>query len=183
MTIWFTSDTHFGHNAIIKHCKRPWIDTRSMDADLIKIWNKLITPEDTVYHLGDFSCNRKDWREDKEILLQLNGKKYLILGNHDNPAYARKCTGWEQIYNDYTLKLHHNNEYVKIVLSHFPMREWDSFYYGAYHLYGHVHNNIPGYCRSMDVGIDGNNYMPYTLDQVLATLNPAENRHPNRRDC
>lgn len=180
MTLWFTSDTHFGHAAIIKHCKRPWIDSMSMDADLIKIWNKLISPDDVVYHLGDFSCNRKDWREDEDILSQLNGEKHLILGNHDNYDNAKKCS-WVRVYDDLTLKLQHNDQYIKMILTHFPLREWDSFYYGAYHLYGHVHNTMPDYCRSMDVGIDTNQYMPYTLDQVIGKLKPFINKHLDRK--
>ena len=35
--IWFTSDTHFGHNNIIRFTKRPWDSIEEMDEGLIKI--------------------------------------------------------------------------------------------------------------------------------------------------
>ena len=51
----FTSDTHFGHENIIKYCNRPFTSTEEMDKALISNWNKVVKPEDTVFHLGDFA--------------------------------------------------------------------------------------------------------------------------------
>ena len=78
--IWFTSDTHFNHSKILDFCKRPFADIAEHDAALIKNWNDLVKPEDTVFHLGDFCWGgTSKWRE---ILSQLNGHIYLIRGNH-----------------------------------------------------------------------------------------------------
>ena len=51
----FTSDTHFGHNNIIKFCKRPWKTTEEMNEALIERWNSVVKPDDIVFHLGDFA--------------------------------------------------------------------------------------------------------------------------------
>lgn len=180
MAFWFTSDTHFGHTGIIKHSGRPWIDSISMDVDLIKIWNSLVAPDDIVWHLGDFSFHRGDWREDAEIVDRLNGTKYIIIGNHDNHGFMKKC-GWAGVYDGIVEKnFNIDDQIVRIVMSHYPLREWNGFYYGSYHLFGHVHGSIPGYCRSMDVGVDTNNFMPYRLDQIVSRLSPLTNEHKDR---
>lgn len=80
VNIWFTSDTHFGHRNIIKFCNRPWNTVEEMDNALIENWNKVVKPEDIVFHLGDFAfATNGRW---KEIINSLNGHIYLIVGNH-----------------------------------------------------------------------------------------------------
>lgn len=182
MATWFTSDTHFGHNGIIGHCGRPWPSYVEMDPDLIKIWNKLIRPEDEVWHLGDFSFHRPDWRPDAEIVEQLNGNINIIAGNHDNVGFLRKCK-FARVYEGIVERTfdYKEGDKVHIVMCHYPLREWNGFYYDSIHLYGHVHNTLPDYCRSMDVGIDTNDYMPYSLDQVMKRLDIARNKHGHRR--
>lgn len=79
--IWFTSDLHFGHRNIIKFCNRPWETVEEMDKALIENWNSVVGKNDIVFDLGDFAF-APNWRW-KEIISQLNGKHYLILGNHE----------------------------------------------------------------------------------------------------
>lgn len=55
MNIFFTSDTHFGHNNIIKLSNRPFSSVEEMNEGLIERWNDVVGAEDIVYHLGDFS--------------------------------------------------------------------------------------------------------------------------------
>ena len=94
MSLFFTSDTHFGHTNIIKYCKRPFLldpsrgfvdrnlDTDEMDEALIKNWNSVVQPSDTLYHIGDLAFY-KDQRKTMNLLRRLNGNKVLIRGNHD----------------------------------------------------------------------------------------------------
>lgn len=81
--IWVISDTHFGHNNIIKYCDRPYDNSHHMDEDILERWNSVVKDGDKVYHLGDvyFSKGREDW---PSFFARLNGQKRLILGNHDN---------------------------------------------------------------------------------------------------
>ena len=51
--IFFTSDTHFGHENIIKYCKRPFKDVKEHDAELIRRWNEKVPEDGIVFHLGD----------------------------------------------------------------------------------------------------------------------------------
>ncbi len=84
MTVWFTSDHHFGHANIIKYCNRPYNSVAHMNALMETAWNSVVEPGDTVYYLGDFAMQPNMVTE---ILPRLNGTKILVAGNHD------KCHG------------------------------------------------------------------------------------------
>src|SRR4051794_21462432 len=80
------SDTHWFHKNIVKFCNR------DMNHDWIMLarWNKAVSPDDTVLHLGDLLLTRSAEKQDQffdEIAPQLMGRKFLILGNHDNKRW------------------------------------------------------------------------------------------------
>ena len=60
---WFSSDQHFGHSNIIKFMLRPFADVEEMDYALITNWNSVVSPEDSVYVVGDFSFCRPESTE------------------------------------------------------------------------------------------------------------------------
>ena len=79
--VFFTSDTHFNHTNIIRFCNRPFKDVSHMNETIISNWNRVVSPEDIVFHLGDFCLGGSaEW---VNVLNRLNGKIYLISGNHD----------------------------------------------------------------------------------------------------
>ena len=55
MSIFFTSDHHFGHYNIINYCNPPFTSVQQMDEPMILKWNETVMPEDEVYYLGDFA--------------------------------------------------------------------------------------------------------------------------------
>ena len=121
---WVTSDTHFGHAAIIDldaygHCiHRPFRDVDDMDRQLIERWNARVGKGDTIFHLGDIA-----WNEDAlmRVCAELNGVKKLILGNHDTlEAGVYWETGFEVVNGNYSCRAG-DNEYV--MLSHAPVHE------------------------------------------------------------
>lgn len=58
---------------------------------------------------------------------------------------------------------------IRFVLCHYPLLEWDGAFRGAIHLHGHSHNNWPQTkYRRLDVGVDGHNMEPWSLDEILA---------------
>ncbi|MHB8321018.1 MAG: metallophosphoesterase [Acidithiobacillus sp.] len=94
MRTFFTSDSHFGHDNIIRHCKRPFQDGAQMDRALMDAWNSVVSPGDVVYHLGDFSLRPAAVISD--LLKKLHGIKHLIVGNHDRVDGVNGCRlqGW-----------------------------------------------------------------------------------------
>ena len=171
MAIFYMADPHLGHSNIIRLSHRPFISVNEMNWAIINNWNSRVTNEDTVYLLGDFSFKSVD--NPYDFIKRLKGKKILIKGNHDGKALRdpnfRAC--FEEICDVKTIV--DNNRMV--VLSHFPMIEWDGFFRGSYHVYGHIHNNTTNFaykCMSqldnaLNAGVDINQFMPVTLDELI----------------
>ena len=98
-----------------------------MDNTLIQNWNRVVQPKDTIYHLGDVSIVRPE--KTKIILDSLNGKIFLIRGNHDRSATHTLCAPrFEWIKDYFMLSL---NGGVRIALMHYAMRIWDRRHYGT----------------------------------------------------
>ena len=152
--VWFTSDTHFGHKNIIKFCEktRPFEDVAAMDAALIANWNAQVQPNDIVFHLGDFCFGNLTYT--KRVLEQLNGRKVLIYGNHDQVIRDNETA--QEHFEACVDYLRVKVDGVTTILMHFPIFSWDCKGHGAYHLHGHTHaaylNGMKG--RFMDVGVD-----------------------------
>ena len=132
MKFFIISDTHFGHEQIIKYCGRPFKSTKEMDEMLIKNWNEVVSNNDTIIHLGDVGFGKKAYIA--SIIKRLNGKKILIMGNHDNWS--------EQAYRD--MGFHTVSRFPIIwnnffMLSHAPLELNETTPYFNY--YGHVHND------------------------------------------
>ena len=86
MPAFFISDTHFGHENIIRTCRRPFASVAEMDEALVARWNERVGAADTIYHLGDF-CYRNSRGADT-YMRELNGQIHLIAGNHDDETIA-----------------------------------------------------------------------------------------------
>ena len=159
--IFLTSDSHFGHANIIKYCNRPFEHITEMDEALISNYNEVVKPSDTVYHLGDFAFSRTP----EKYFYRLNGNVHLILGNHDDESNLRNCQ-FASVQD--VLFFHHNSN--AFWLSHYAHLRWPRSHHGTYHMFGHSHGGLNGYGRSMDVGVDAQNYYPIHIDDVIKKL-------------
>lgn len=75
MTLFFTSDTHFGDHRTLNIGKRPFGSVAEMDEALIAKWNAVVGPEDEVWHLGDVARRPTDV---STLLARLHGTKHLL---------------------------------------------------------------------------------------------------------
>ena len=163
MSVYFTSDLHFGHKLVLKKYPnfRKGANVAEMDENLIAAWNALVTPEDLVYNLGDVSFH-KDFAHTCELLHRLNGRHFLVLGNHDEQIVARKNELLSRRKADGNFMFEQITDYAFVrlslagaALSHYPMIEWGGCHRGALMLYGHLHANIaPIVGRALNVGFD-----------------------------
>lgn len=172
--VFFTSDTHFGHSNIFKYCQRPFNSAEHMDEVLINNWNEVVSPQDIVFHLGDFCFGSdKEWIK---ILQRLNGTKYLILGNHD----LKKIANSNQIkdyFADINMQMRVVVDKQKMLLNHYPFLCFEGGYQNVWQLFGHVHSSkhstgldkerlVHLFPTQYDVGVDNNNYRPVSFAQV-----------------
>jgi calcineurin-like phosphoesterase family protein len=161
----FTSDTHFGHENIIRFCNRPFASVYAMNRAMIENWNSVVSEGDEVYHLGDFAFgNSAYW---SEMRGPLNGTIYLIKGNHDK-QFPQRLFGWVKDYAEIVV------ENQKIVLFHYGMRTWHHDLRGVWHLYGHSHNALPPYGKSVDVGVDKWDFTPVSFEKLKTFMDARE---------
>ena len=169
--LFFTSDTHFGHRNIIKYCQRPFSCIEEMDDALIANWNRVVGKDDIIFHLGDFAMGGSaEW---SRLLQKLNGKIYLILGNHDMKTIGAGFSRLEGV----AMQMLINVKGQIIYLNHYPFLCYGGAYRNTWQLYGHVHTchankglDVPRLKMLMpmqyDVGVDNNNYRPVSFEQV-----------------
>lgn len=152
--IFFTADTHFGHKNIIEYCKRPFSSVDEMNRIIIENWNSVITPEDTVYHLGDVAFHRG-----LDCVRKLNGKLILISGNHDKRMHKCKFreVGFELLEN--------KSKVWRFNLAHWPHPQ--NFDKNFFNLCGHVHGAWKEKDGWLNVGQDVWNYKPVSITEVI----------------
>lgn len=141
---YYISDMHFFHEALNTQMdNRGFATVEEMNTYMISQWNKKIKKKDEVFILGDFSYAKGE--KTNEILRQLNGKLYLIQGNHD---YFVKDKKFDSSRFEWILpyaEIHDNGR--KVILSHYPVFCYNGQYRllksgepRTYMLYGHVHD-------------------------------------------
>lgn len=177
--IFVTSDCHFNHQNILKYepNSRPFETVEEMNEVIIKNWNSVVSPEDTVYVCGDFCMGTID--RAKECICQLNGKIILIRGNHDTANRIK-------LYQELGIEVK-DIEYISykgrfFILCHFPIANEEFINMvrkdnsEVVNLYGHVHSNAPkGYKDgTYHVGADTNNLTPISLEQIWQECWPEE---------
>lgn len=160
----FIADTHFGHEAMIRFENRPFENTADMEAKLIQNWNETVGEEDRVFVLGDFAFGDKE--EVTRLCQALNGKKTLVLGNHDHqsPEWYRSCgfdeaSAWPIIIEGFW------------ILSHEPLYINANMPYA--NIYGHVHSNptYKDYCsQSICVCVERIDYRPVNFEEIKAKV-------------
>jgi calcineurin-like phosphoesterase family protein len=163
VTIYFTSDTHFGDPRVLRIDHRPFPALADHDAALVARWNEVVGDDDVVWHLGDVAGPSRA-AEVGAILAALKGEKHLVIGNNDGEATIR-AAGWASVqhYAELTSEGH------RLVLCHYPFRTWNGMGKGAIDLHGHSHGRLGPVPRQYDVGVDAQDFRPVTLSQVLAS--------------
>ncbi len=165
MATWFTADTHFGHANIIGYCDRPFTDVGEMDAEMIARWCARVKPGDDVFHLGDFALMSPAGEE--VLLASLPGRKRLIHGNHDTRIGRCRRMDWEWVESYHEVELDGH----LVVLSHYPLEEWNDCINGSFHLHGHSHGTRPAPdIRRLDVGVDPRGFAPISWPEIKMVL-------------
>ena len=183
---YFTSDTHFGHENIIRYCKRPFRDVREMNFTMLSNLQQTLTEEDDLYFLGDWSMNPNYYSLIQNVPFR---HLHFILGNHDNGGKLNSYlenNGQSQrmtVEKDLVIEI----DGMPFYLVHRPIKASDKMPT----LCGHVHEKwtiqVPG-CEVreykhegeslvkllmqpvLNVGVDRHDFMPLSEVEVLELI-------------
>lgn len=165
---WFTSDTHFGHAAVIDYCNRPFVASgrytalECMNEYLIARWNSRVDPEDRVWVLGDFYLGPREGCA--PILSRLNGTKLLVKGNHDRSRRRMLEVGFAAVVPQQLLYTDTGTVYMR----HKPQNDSGRWLGASTHLHGHVHLEYRRRAQMINVGVDVWNFQPVSLHELLS---------------
>ena len=138
--IYFTADTHFGHENVIRFCGRPYTTAAEMDEALVE--------------------------------KRLNGKKRLLVGNHDGSWMTKVDVS--RYFASVDLMLELSDGRHALTLCHYPLLTWKHAK-KSYMVHGHIHNDtgadfwplLAARDNVLNAGVDINGYQPVTFDELL----------------
>ena len=158
--LFFTSDTHFSMQRTLELSYRPFKSVREMDETLISNWNKRITMNDEVIHLGDFG--------NPEIFKYLNcSKMFFLPGN-----YERKIEDFnvkDFFKSDRVVQMEEKQIRIngtQYYICHEPINNKFEVPENKFFLYGHIHRLQLVKRNGINVGIDGNRFKPMSLKEL-----------------
>ncbi len=163
--IYFIADTHFGDERILRYENRPFSNVEQMDLKLVRRWNGKVRPEDSVYVLGDFGADGHE----AEVLSKLNGRKYLVKGNHDEKSNEEcRSFGFSEVYDH------------PIIIDGFWILSHDALYVNENmpyaNLFGHVHGSpiIKDYSKQhCCVSVERIDYSPISFEEIKRKVSQA----------
>ena len=175
MSVFFTSDTHFGHNREFLYAPRGFESIQEHDEEIIQRWNEVVGQEDTVYVLGDLMLN--DNEHGMECLRRLNGHINILYGNHDTDIrknlYATLPNATILDYatvikiNKYQFYLSHYPSYTSNLENDAPLSQH------LINLYGHTHqktNFFQDIPFMYHVGLDSHDCYPVCFEQIIIDI-------------
>lgn len=174
--LFFTSDTHFGHDKEFLYGPRGFTNIKDMNEAIIENWNSVVKPGDITYLLGDIMLG--DNEAGIECVRQLNGQIFIIWGNHctttrQNMLFMDERTRHKMLGGWYAFMIKHGK--FSFYLSHYPTltANYDDKYFSRHviNLHGHVHGKTPWINPRnpfmYDVGMDSHNCTPIHIDEVM----------------
>lgn len=174
--VWFSSDWHFGHRNLLNFVKgdgspartfipdgeiteRPFASVEEMDEVMIARHNERVGQYDKFYCLGDVSMNLTRFHS---IMPRLNGKKRLILGNHDGFKFSEYGKYFEKIMESW-------QPLRNVVFTHRPilLGQDDHHKKLTVNVHGHTHNHVMADSKYMNICVEHTNYAPILGEDII----------------
>lgn len=172
------SDHHFSHRNLLNFKRddgtplRHFTTVEEMDEHMIEAWNKVVRPEDKLYHIGDLCFKLEDL---DAIMPRLNGTKILIKGNHDKLNIHQYMKYFKDVRSYHRLD--------NVMLGHIPIHPESLGYKTPAMVHGHTHyrnvtmKNAAGETvldpRYFNVSVEVINYIPIEFEAIQAELRKA----------
>ena len=177
--VYFTADLHLGHKNILTLSNRKFSSIEEHDDFLINSINEAVNTSDHLYILGDLGFHT-DYIGLVTYISRINCRNiHIIKGNHDSIRNLERLRHDGLIAEVKEMKTVQNGRH-HVFCCHYPMREWPGFYRGHYHAYGHVHNTLPVYERTMDVGVDSIGFVPIEFNDLIEKIEQGKGMEHTR---
>lgn len=168
--VWLISDTHLLHSNCLRFLDKNgrkfrgdrFATTKEMDSTILENWNKVVKPGDKVYHLGDVFIGCKSIF--KGLWPKFNGKKTLIVGNHDDikfmssGGFFSKIQMWKKIPE------------MDMILTHVPIHESSLSKKTPFNVHGHIHEKHSPTLVHYNVSVEAIDYTPIHIEEVRDEL-------------
>lgn len=169
----FTSDQHFGSTGHAVKYRTEFMDSDHMDDVFIDAWNCKVPDDGHTFCIGDFSVTNS--KRTGEILDKLNGRKYLVIGNHDRGLNMENKNRFEWVKPYHEQKIDFGPERYVLIMCHYAFRSWNKMHYGALNLHGHSHANLPRIPAQLDVGVDSariflGTWAPFSMEDIISMI-------------
>jgi calcineurin-like phosphoesterase family protein len=177
--IWFASDHHFDHTNILTFTERGtdnlirpgFRDIDEMNEHIIDKHNKFVGVNDKVYFGGDLGKNIH------KFIPRMNGKKRLILGNHDDLGIEKYIPHFQKILS--WREFGDRSSYF--MFCHYPLHRSAFDYRGSrddmkFCVHGHLHEKFVMHengeidLRYINVSMEQTNYCPVSMTQLLGWM-------------
>lgn len=162
--IFVISDTHFGHANILKFLRKDGTRLRNfssleeMTQQIIDNWNRVVRPQDKVYHCGDVAMGNAV--EELKVFDRLMGHKRLVRGNHDLLDTKVYLKYFDDVYGVRQL----NGVWLTHVPMHLDSAEAPRV---KVNIHGHLHANVIDHPKYFNASVECINYTPISIDEVL----------------
>lgn len=165
--VWISSDLHFNHDRPFIWKERGFTSVDEMNEGIINNFNSVVKEKDVLFLLGD--CMLGDNKKGIELLKRLNGRKYLVIGNHDSKSRVQEYTennifcmidniGISCVYGDRVF-----------ILTHFPMAI--DGYYRHYNIHGHIHTKDNFFTkRNYNVCLEAHDCFPVNIKDIVKAI-------------
>lgn len=189
--LYVTSDTHYHHKNICRSTTswtnaekvtRDFPSLNAMDDFIVNSINGRVGKDDILLHLGDWSFGGFEYIKEFSDRIECN-EIHLFLGNHDhhiarNKDDSKRLFTSVNTYSDIEIEFEDamRNKLFgkpKFTAFHYPMASWNGMNRGVIQLHGHVHlhaDNKLAAGKAIDVGCDGNNMTPYSIQEILSLM-------------
>lgn len=166
--------TFVGHDREFIWKERGFASVTEMNEAIIERHNEILTPEDTIYVLGDLMLGGQNL-DGIEMIKAIKGNKIIIAGNHDTDR--RKQAYFKELNIPVWDACRINYAGYHFYLSHYPTitsnLEKESLKQCTLNLFGHTHqkNNFFYDMPFMyHVGVDSHDCYPVSVDQIIEDM-------------
>lgn len=173
-----TADLHLQHTGILSFERHAFKSIDEHDEYVIRSLNRYLSPDDTLYVLGDVGFRKNgDLHSLGRLVRRIEcRRKVLIYGNHDHfsETEALSVLGFDEVHKG-PVYYESADSYGKIILSHQPVVEARNNPY-VINVHGHIHNGDLAADGFYNVNIAQTGYVPQDMRKFVNIARKRKSR-------